>query len=1089
MNRTHFVPGEPGTSKRAIRDIQRKLASLDPRGEEGLAELQAAYSGEYDGPTIKAIQAFQKKNRMQPTDGICDEATWRLLDDQAGSTFRESWQFELDHLQGATASRKVQPVRDDLIAEAHQRQLAGLALSGGGIRSATFSLGVLQALGELHLVRQFDYLSTVSGGGYIGAWFSKWLHQDGSITNLEASLAPGTPKDPVKFEAEQITFLRQYSNYLTPRTGVFSADTWALLATYVRNAALNLTILVALLAAVLVLPRLLAVFVESASINPSDRLVATYAGWGFTPSLTPFTALAVVAALWSVFWIAASISSLPDPRRPGYFWGQRQASILGFIVAPLMLAAFFGSSALWEHRARISEAWNTMRATPAASNPILVWLLIPGLAYFAAWAAGWLLAQRHNQLTRQRNGVAPGQQPSATHLWAEGIGHLACAVVALAVGTLLVIITISALHAQEVSLGAQAASPAVPLVALGPPILLGLFGVTMILSVGLVGRLYTDKSREWWARQGGWTAICVIAWLGLAAVSLYAPPALGYLHAVAGAWFSALLGSAWFLTSLAGTLAGKRRAAEGADGKAWMAWLARLAPPLFSLGAVCAVAALVHFLLLLPYPGSAFPRRQADAFAQILQSPATTLVLVLIGFVAIGVLLAWRVDINKFSLHMMYRNRLVRAYLGASNPKRRAHPFTGFDPADDIHLDELMPANGALQRPCHIVNTALNLVHGDELAWQARKAANFTFSPAFCGFEMPAMAAPGGARLAQQAMRGGFRRTAAYRPAKPPRDDEERGVNLGMAMAVSGAAVSPSMGFRSSPSLAFLMTLFDVRLGRWFVNPTRPVPTPKPNAARPAPSPRTSPRVGILHLISELFGLTDANSDYVYLSDGGHFENLGIYELVRRRCRLIVAIDASADRQFAFDDLGNAIRKCGTDLHVEIEIKVGQIALQQQSEFSKAHCVTGSIRYDKIDKGAVPGTLLYIKPSLLGTEFADLLNYRKTNSGFPHQSTADQWFDETQFEAYRALGYQSGKEALAQAVADVARNKLNGQDIQALCDALRATWGRADEQARAARRAGAPLKLVQYRGLSDRRSGSNAAPPSNDKRFMERRLG
>ena len=149
------------------------------------------------------------------------------------------------------------------------------------------------------------------------------------------------------------------------------------------------------------------------------------------------------------------------------------------------------------------------------------------------------------------------------------------------------------------------------------------------------------------------------------------------------------------------------------------------------------------------------------------RTPAATVVLVLIGFIVIGVLLAWRVDINKFSLHMMYRNRLVRAYLGASNPKRHAHPFTGFDPNDDLHLDELLPADGKLQRPCHIVNTALNLVHGDELAWQTRKAANFTFTPAFCGFELPAMAAPGGAKLAQQAMRGGFRRTAAYRPKTP----------------------------------------------------------------------------------------------------------------------------------------------------------------------------------------------------------------------------------------------------------------------------------------------------------------------------------
>jgi len=207
------------------------------------------------------------------------------------------------------------------------------------------------------------------------------------------------------------------------------------------------------------------------------------------------------------------------------------------------------------------------------------------------------------------------------------------------------------------------------------------------------------------------------------------------------------------------------------------------------------------------------------------------------------------------------------------------------------------------------------------------------------------------------------------------------------------------------------------------------------------------------------------------------------YELVRRRCRLIVAVDASADRQFDFGDLGNAIRKCGTDLHVEIEIKVGQIDLQQQSEFSQAHCVTGSIRYDKVDKGAKPGTLLYIKPSLLGTEFADLLNYRKTNKGFPHQSTSDQWFDETQFEAYRVLGYQIGKEVLEHAVDDVAKNKLKGQDIAALCEALHAIWNRVGEDTAVARKPADAL--IQYRGLSDRRKPG--ASPANDRRGGEPR--
>ena len=333
-------------------------------------------------------------------------------------------------------------------------------------------------------------------------------------------------------------------------------------------------------------------------------------------------------------------------------------------------------------------------------------------------------------------------------------------------------------------------------------------------------------------------------------------------------------------------------------------------------------------------------------------------------------------------------------------------------------------------------------------------------------------------------MRGGFRRTNAYRPKPTGRQDEERGINLGMKVAVSGAAASPSMGCHSSPPLAFLMTLFNVRLGRWFANPVRQFPQEKNKAettedkfaslkteasvdARPAP-PRTSPSFGLWYLLKELFGLSDAKSNFVYLSDGGHFEHLGIYELARRRCRLIVIVDAGADGQFDFEDLGNAIRKCGTDLYVEVEIDVGKIDFFKSAEFSRSHCVTGTIRYDKVDKGAPVGTLLYVKPPLLGTEFADVLNYRKTNKTCPHQPTADQWFDETQFETYRSLGYNIGKIVLEKAAGAALKNALGRHDIMSLCDALQANW-----PAQASADADLPATMAPLRLVLDNRAPNN----------------
>ena len=160
-----------------------------------------------------------------------------------------------------------------------------------------------------------------------------------------------------------------------------------------------------------------------------------------------------------------------------------------------------------------------------------------------------------------------------------------------------------------------------------------------------------------------------------------------------------------------------------------------------------------------------------------------------------------------------------------------------------------------------------------------------------------------------------------------------------------------------------------------------------------------------MSLIAELFGLTDANSNFLYLSDGGHFENLGIYELVRRRCKLIVAIDASEDEKSNFDDLGDSIRKCYTDFGIPIDINVNQIRADGPNKLSESHYAIGKIHYEYADVGGAQGILLYIKASLSGNEPADILNYAKREPSFPNQSTADQWFDESQFETYRKLGH------------------------------------------------------------------------------------
>jgi hypothetical protein len=914
---------------------------------------------------------------------------------------------------------KVAPPVEDLV---------GLALSGGGIRSASFNLGILQGLESRNALWLFDYLSTVSGGGYIGGWFSKWLRgQSGNLGAVAAALSPGTQCKPRREEPDEIRFLRQYSNYLTPRTGLFSADTWAMLATYLRNTVLNLAIIASLLGAVLIIPRLLAFAAAAYGKH--------HAGW--------FALAGAVTALWAVFYIALSISSAPDPSRKQWRRGQEQSRILRYVVAPLLVSAFASGIAIWHFSEDFARIWSLI--PPTSVHPVVTWVVVPGMAYFTAWALGWLTAQ-------MRKGG--GASMPLRQLVREGFGHFLCAVAGLGAGALLLTWSVAELsnwRPSRVTLNGD--GQGMLLVSLGVPFMLSVFGIALIIAVGLVGRMYNDKSREWWSRQGGWTAILTLATFSLAAVSLFAPPILGWTYANSGAWTKALIGSAWVGTTLAGLLLGKSSATGKRDSRPYLEWIAALAPLLFSAGALFLISTVVYFMIMPSAASSAWGGAQykdwTPAFAAYFDEAARVdpwkAAGVMATLLAVGLLLARRVDINKFSLYMMYRNRLVRAYLGASNPGRNPNPFTGFDENDDVHLDDLLANQGVIQRPYPIINTTLNLVKGKELAWQTRKAGGFALTPAFCGFELPRMSSASHAQAVREAERGCFRPTRGYRKQTGAPADEESGVKLGMAMAISGAAASPNMGYHSSPALSFLMTLFNVRLGRWFANPRNQ------DWSSPAP------RFGMKYLLDELFGLTDADAPFVYLSDGGHFENLGIYELVRRRCRLIVVIDASADGQLNFDDLGNAIRKCATDLHIEIDIDANLLVPKPPSQFSQAHCVVGDILYDRTDPKAAKaqnGTLLYIKPSLMSDEFAEVLSYRKTNKDFPHQSTADQWFDETQFESYRSLGYRIGM-----AVFDLwpppppppqpAEGNGSSQPIAHLAEALQKKWGAKKDEDRA----------------------------------------
>jgi hypothetical protein len=449
------------------------------------------------------------------------------------------------------------------------------------------------------------------------------------------------------------------------------------------------------------------------------------------------------------------------------------------------------------------------------------------------------------------------------------------------------------------------------------------------------------------------------AWAATFTIAVFLPPLIFEY------WASAKAGAAGWLTTtgfgLAAGNSGKTAGPVSAQSESpsllskLLEFLARIAPPVFALGYAVAIA--------------------VGSFAALYQWPflltTRNLFFLTSGLGLTGLLMSSRLNVNEFSIHHLYKNRLVRCYLGATKADRQPNAWTGFDGQDDLKLTDLRASGEApYTGPYPIINTAVNLNSGAELATQDRKAASFFVTPEFCGF-VP--------RLSRGMDARGFVPTDRFLPGGPA---------LGTAMAISGAAANPNMGYHTSGPMAFLLTVFNIRLGWWVGNPLKGT----------AHTDRTGPRSGLLYLFKELLGITTAKSSYVNLSDGGHFDNLGLYELVRRGCDYIVISDAEQDGEYAFGSLAMAIRRCRADFGVDVILDMDRVCRKS------AHAVVGQVQYSP-DK---TGTILYIKSSVTGDEPQDIREYQARFHDFPHQSTGDQFFDEAQFESYRQLGLHVG---------------------------------------------------------------------------------
>lgn len=991
---------------------------------------------------------------------------------------------------------------------------AAFCISGGGIRSATFALGIIQGLARCGLLEKFHYLSTVSGGGYIGSWLTSWIHRDPKGEQGVFDELKKKPESKTDVEPKPIGHLRTYSNYLSPKLGLLSADTWTLVAIYIRNLLLNWLVLLPLIAAVLMVPRIYAALANKSKMaTPSimylndhttfrnvlmDVLLgigvllgARAIGYiGFNrPSenkkkkdrnrgqgdylrhcLLPLFGSAILLTLFWAWYRSYNKSSVGIL----YFLGFGMLiNLLGYLVWALWkldkykqknlyeaaMAAVSGLVAGWLLWLAADAGFLFANVVPEKTTPLVVKLKTrPGHVRLETEGSKTLMVGKEEVNLATKDGVVEllintdiGKAPIRLR---TSDGEIALPTDALEAtlksdAELRNDNQLNYNHASEPALedvqlvnednegklvlhkaekedqtklvltkgefetNPDTGKPEIKLatynreikfakyVCLAVPILLGIFLLSAFLFNGLISFWTTDEDREWWSRSDAWVLLTILGWAAFSAIMIFGPFAIGWGQA----YIATAGGLSGIVTLLLGrsadTTASKKQSEGSGMSSTVKEYALKLAAPIFAIF-LLALIVLLSTVLINVIADSALGNRLTsiqidplhppitdfydyfDNVYTVQWGPLTLVISFTVLLLLISLLMAFFININRYSLHAMYRNRLIRAYLGASSPvpnPERNH-FTGFAENDNLHMHELWPETQT-KRPRKklfpVVNIALNLVEGDNLAWQERMAESFTVTPLHCGSRDL-----------------GYRSSLKYGGVR--KGSPKSGITLGTAVAISGAAASPNMGYHSSTFITFLMTLFNARLGWWLGNP---------GAAGNKTYWYEGPYFALKPLIAELLGLTNNNHPYVYLSDGGHFENLGLYEMVLRRCHFILVSDGSQDDTGNLESLGNAVRKIRIDLGVPIEF-TEEMSIFPRSQKMKGKqgkfCAIGRIRYSCVDTGKPDGVLVYIKPAFYGTEPRDIYEYAKANPLFPHESTADQFFTESQFESYRMLG-------------------------------------------------------------------------------------
>lgn len=962
----------------------------------------------------------------------------------------------------------------------------GVGLSGGGIRSATFCLGAFQALARNGLVGRIDFLSTVSGGGYFGGFLGrlftrKWI---GSIGDVEEALQGRAPREGPNQPRQAgeaapatprvIDYLRQHGRYLAPRG---AGDALVMVAVVVRNwLAMQIALLVVLFVAAVLLQWLrLGLDVAFARF---DWVRSWASPWPGRPDwlsrATPLWWLApLIVVAWALpagwaYWLLRGPFRRSERTRPAS-WELPLAVALWLV--PVVAAA----AAVW---------WFGLRGPDAARWSLIVWSALGALAV-SVWRLVPLYRGTPPLAISPLVGLLATVAALATGAWWALAADKGAVAVCLAAATVVPLLALALCRVAERRGRKQPSDQNEHNHNAGTP---KSDDPKEEADPSLHADALARRRLSTWLDHGLAAALIVVVVAAIETVGeLVASGRLTEALAPALASFVAAIGA---LAVPAGKifpllLRGRKRPSLPVS---FVAGAAALVVLFLVLTLVDASAHLVRWWdAARPW---AFTLALAPEQAMRL-GIATSLALLL----ALLVGATWPF-LNGSGQAPFYQARLARAYLGASNPARydggdmpqvdRPQPdddvsmveYYGLQPPKETdaaskktdaaskETDAGQGAVAAKGAPLHLINATINDTRSGGTQGQDRKGVTLAVGP--CGFsagvEHHAVFQRPGAKAADQAAgasegpnergvpaepkdpTGALRKAAMRVPlvrVAPAADTTVfgravvdgkgvflgEGLTLGQWLAISGAAFTTGTGYRTSFGLSFLAGFVNARLGYWWLS-----------GRDYARSPRWPVRV-VRRLFAVQAFLVDeflawfpgTSRPHWYLSDGGHFENLGGYELLRRRLDFIVLIDAEADEEYRLGGLEALVRKARIDFGAEFHFLDASelvLVLPEARRFglgtlddvaaaggppgaaasggpptSRAHAALGVVGYPG---GTDWSLLLYVKATVTGDEDLDVRQYHATHAAFPHESTSDQFFDEAQWESYRRLGEHVG---------------------------------------------------------------------------------